>query len=67
MLRLEAELDPRALAQRRPVFDLRHPKFSLFAGVAYSRLLGDFKRSPIVAIAGDADQYLAALGLAYTF
>jgi outer membrane scaffolding protein for murein synthesis (MipA/OmpV family) len=29
--------------------------------------LGDFKRSPIVSIAGDADQYFAALGLSYTF
>ena len=47
--------------------DLRHPGLSIFAGLSYSRLLGDFKRSPIVAIAGDADQYLAALGLAYTF
>lgn len=47
--------------------DLRHPGLSLFGGVSYSRLLGAFKRSPIVAIAGDADQYLATLGLAYTF
>ena len=47
--------------------DLRNPKLSLFAGLSYSRLLGDFKRSPIVAIAGDADQYFATVGLAYTF
>ena len=47
--------------------DLRHPKLSLFGGVSYSRLLGDFKRSPIVAIAGDADQYFATIGLAYSF
>jgi outer membrane scaffolding protein for murein synthesis (MipA/OmpV family) len=47
--------------------DLRHPKFSLFAGVSYSKLLGDFKRSPIVAIAGDSDQYFATVGLAYSF
>jgi outer membrane protein len=47
--------------------DLRHPGLSLFAGVSYSKLLGDFRRSPIVAIAGDADQYLATVGLAYTF
>jgi outer membrane scaffolding protein for murein synthesis (MipA/OmpV family) len=29
--------------------------------------LGDFKRSPIVVDAGDADQFLAAVGLTYTF
>lgn len=47
--------------------DLRHPKLSMFGGVGYSRLLGDFARSPIVRIAGDRDQYLATLGLAYSF
>jgi MipA family protein len=47
--------------------ELRDPGVSLFGGVAYSRLLGDFKRSPIVATAGDKDQYFALLGLSYTF
>ena len=47
--------------------DLRNPGLSLFGGVAYSKLLGDFKRSPIVSVAGDADQYFATLGLSYTF
>jgi outer membrane scaffolding protein for murein synthesis (MipA/OmpV family) len=47
--------------------DLRDPGLSLFGGLAWSRLLGDFKRSPIVSIRGDADQYLATLGLAFTF
>jgi outer membrane protein len=47
--------------------DLRDPGLSIFGGVAYSKLRGDFKRSPIVAIAGDADQYFATLGLSYTF
>lgn len=47
--------------------DLRDPGLSLFGGVAYSKLRGHFKRSPIVAIAGDADQYFATLGLSYTF
>lgn len=47
--------------------DLRNPKLSLFGGIGYSRLLGDFARSPIVRIAGDRDQYFATLGLAYTF
>jgi outer membrane protein len=47
--------------------DLRHPALSLFAGLSYSRLLGDFRRSPIVSVAGSPNQYLATLGLAYTF
>ncbi len=46
--------------------DLRRG-LGLFAIGSYSRLLGDFKRSPIVRDAGDADQFLAAIGLAYTF
>jgi MipA family protein len=40
---------------------------SAVAGVSYSRLLGDFKRSPIVLTAGDRDQWYGAVGLAYTF
>ncbi len=47
--------------------DLRDPGLSLFGGLGYSKLRGDFKRSPIVALAGDKDQYLATLGLSYTF
>jgi outer membrane scaffolding protein for murein synthesis (MipA/OmpV family) len=47
--------------------DLRHPGLSLFAGASYSRLLGDFARSPIVSIRGSRHQYLATLGLAYSF
>jgi len=47
--------------------DLRDPHLSLFAGASYSRLLGDFARSPIVSIRGDRNQYLATLGLAYSF
>ncbi len=46
--------------------DLRRG-WALFAVGSYSRLLGDFKRSPIVSIAGDKDQYFAAVGLSYTF
>lgn len=46
--------------------DLRRG-LALFAVGSYSRMLGDFKRSPIVSDAGDADQYFAALGLSYTF
>lgn len=40
---------------------------SLFATGHYSRLLGDFRRSPIVDQRGSASQWLGALGLAYTF
>lgn len=46
--------------------DLLHG-LSLVGGVSYSRLLGDFARSPIVSIAGDRNQWLGAVGLAYTF
>jgi outer membrane scaffolding protein for murein synthesis (MipA/OmpV family) len=46
--------------------DLRRG-FGLGAGVLYGRLLGDYKRSPIVSDVGDADQLAAAVGLTYTF
>ena len=41
--------------------------FSIFGTGQYSRLVGDFKRSPIVAQRGSAGQWLGALGLAYTW
>ena len=47
--------------------ELRDPGLSLFAGLSYGRLLGDFKRSPIVSIAGSPNQYLGLLGLSYSF
>ena len=40
---------------------------SLFGTASYSKLSGDFKRSPIVSDRGSSSQWLAALGLAYTF
>lgn len=46
--------------------DLRRG-LALFALGSYSRLLGNFKRSPIVSEAGDADQWLASAGISYTF
>ena len=46
--------------------DLTHG-LSLFGAASYARLSGDFKRSPIVSDRGSATQWLAALGLAYTF
>jgi len=46
--------------------DLLHG-LSIFGTVNYSRLVGDFKRSPIVSQRGSANQWLLAAGLAYTF
>ena len=40
---------------------------SLFGLVNYSRLVGDFKRSPIVSDRGSPNQWLLGAGLAYTF
>ncbi|MGN6058714.1 MAG: MipA/OmpV family protein [Sphingomicrobium sp.] len=46
--------------------DLLHG-FSIFGVGQYSRLVRDFKRSPIVSQRGSANQWLGALGLAYTW
>jgi outer membrane scaffolding protein for murein synthesis (MipA/OmpV family) len=46
--------------------DLRRG-WGLFAIGSYSRLLGDFKNSPVVRDAGDADQFFTAIGVSYTF
>jgi outer membrane scaffolding protein for murein synthesis (MipA/OmpV family) len=46
--------------------DLRRG-WGLFAIGSYSKLLGDFKDSPIVRDAGDSDQFFTAIGLSYTF
>lgn len=46
--------------------DLLHG-FSIFGAGQYSRLVGDFKRSPIVDDRGSPNQWLGAIGLAYTF
>ena len=46
--------------------DLLHG-FSLFGLGQYSRLVGDFRRSPIVRDRGSASQWIGALGLAYTW
>lgn len=40
---------------------------SIFATGSYTRLLGNFKRAPIVALRGKPGQWLGAIGLAYTF
>lgn len=41
--------------------------FSIFGAGQYSRLVGDFKRSPIVSERGSASQWVGAVGLAYTW
>ena len=41
--------------------------FSVFGVVNYSRLVGDFKDSPIVSQRGSPNQWLLAAGLAYTW
>ena len=46
--------------------DLLHG-LSIFGSGQYSRLVGDFKRSPIVSERGSANQWLAAVGVAYTW
>lgn len=46
--------------------DLMHG-LSIFGLGQYSRLVGDFKRAPIVAERGNANQWLGAVGLAYTW
>ena len=40
---------------------------SMFAVGSYTRMQGDFRRSPIVADAGSPNQWFAAVGLAYSF
>lgn len=54
------------LANQSLTGDLTHG-LSLFGTASYSRLAGDFKRSPIVSQRGSAGQWLVAAGLAYTF
>jgi outer membrane scaffolding protein for murein synthesis (MipA/OmpV family) len=46
--------------------DLLHG-LSIFGLGQYSRLVGDFKRSPIVSQRGSASQWTGAIGLAYTW
>lgn len=46
--------------------DLRRG-WAIFGLVGYSRQLGDYADSPIVAIAGSRDQWIGAVGVGYTF
>ena len=40
---------------------------ALVGGVSYSRLLNDFAASPVTSVAGSRNQWMAGVGLAYTF
>ena len=46
--------------------DLTHG-LSTIGGIMYTRLINDFAASPVTSIAGSRDQWMAGLGLAYTF
>ncbi|MET0372404.1 MAG: MipA/OmpV family protein [Sphingobium sp.] len=46
--------------------DLRRG-WALFALGGYSKMLGRYGDSPVVAIAGDRDQWVGAVGIGYTF
>lgn len=39
----------------------------LFTILTYSRLQGDFARSPVTSVAGDPNQFYGAVGIGYTF
>lgn len=47
--------------------DLADGGFAIIVLGGYSRMLGDARRSPFTAVRGDADQWMGALGLGYTF
>lgn len=46
--------------------DIRHG-LAVFAVASYSRMLGDYADSPVVAIAGSKNQWVGAIGIGYTF
>jgi outer membrane scaffolding protein for murein synthesis (MipA/OmpV family) len=41
--------------------------FKLVAGGTYKRMINDYGDSPVTSVAGSRDQWLGAVGLAYTF
>ena len=47
--------------------NLENGGLALVAVGGYMRMLGDAKRSPFTSVRGDADQWMGALGLGYTF
>lgn len=54
------------LANHSITGDLTHG-WSIFGTGSFTKLTGDFKDSPIVDLRGSSTQWLAALGVAYTF
>ena len=47
--------------------DVTNSGLALIALGGYSRMLGDAKRTPFTSIRGDADQWMGAVGVGYTF
>ena len=47
--------------------DVTNGGLALIALGGYSRMLGDAKRTPFTSIRGDADQWMGAVGVGYTF
>lgn len=47
--------------------DITDGGWGIYGLLSYNRLTGDAKRSPITSIRGDADQWLFAAGISYTF
>ena len=47
--------------------DLTNGGLAGFVTGGYTKLLNDAKRTPLTSIRGDADQWLAGAGLAFTF
>lgn len=47
--------------------DLTNGGFALFAGGGYSRMLGNFRRAPVVDLRGSPNQWTGAIGIGYTF
>ena len=47
--------------------DVTNGGLAIIALGGYSRMLGDAKRSPFTSIQGDADQWMGAVGIGYTF
>jgi len=47
--------------------NIRNGGFALIGGVSYTRVLGSIADSPIVSERGSANQFIGALGIAYTF
>lgn len=47
--------------------DLTNGGFAIFGAAGYDRLFEDARRSPLVSLRGDDDQFVGALGIGYTF